>query len=100
MSANAILSDDLVALGLYIEEDDNYIYLKHKDKVIGQWWKPSARLVAIRTVAQSWAQRHRKEIASVGCSENWIWLKFVADSAGGKVEHHRQEVNPDGVSNI
>lgn len=60
MSTNAILTDDLVALGLYIEEDEHRVYLKHKDKVIGRWWAPEATLFLIRTVAQSWANKHDK----------------------------------------
>ena len=61
MSLNAILREDLVDLGLYIDEDDNYVYLKYKGEVVARWWVPTARLVAIRNVAQSWALRHAKE---------------------------------------
>jgi hypothetical protein len=61
MKQNSILSEDHEARGLYIEEDEHHIYLMYKGKVIGQWWLPTARLVAIRTVARSWALRHDKE---------------------------------------
>lgn len=55
------MSEDLVALGLYIEEDEHNIQLMYDGKVVGQWWIPTARLVAIRTVARSWALRHDKK---------------------------------------
>lgn len=59
MSQNAILSEDLVALGLYIEEDDHFIYLKYKGEAIARWWATSARLRGIRNAARAWAKRHK-----------------------------------------
>lgn len=60
MNSNTILSDDLVALGLYIEEDDHNVYLKHEGQVIGRWWYWAARLVAIRNAARAWAKKYAK----------------------------------------
>ena len=65
MNPNMILSDDLVALGLYIEEDDHNIYLKHENQVIGRWWYWAAMLVSIRNAARTWAEKHDKEKQSV-----------------------------------
>lgn len=61
MSQNAILTKDLVAIGLYIEEDDHHIYLKYEGEVIGRWWSTGARLVAIRNAARAWAKKHDKD---------------------------------------
>lgn len=61
MSQNEILSPDLVALGLYIEEDDHHIYLKFEGETIGRWWSTGARLAAIRNAARAWAKKHDKE---------------------------------------
>ena len=65
MSQNAILSEDMVALGLYIEEDDHLVMLKYKDEVIARWWSSGARLAAIRNAARTWAKKHDKEKRSV-----------------------------------
>lgn len=61
MNPNEILTEDQVARGLYIEEDDHFVYLKHCDEVIGRWWYWAARLVAIRNAARSWVKKHGKE---------------------------------------
>ncbi|KPJ52067.1 MAG: hypothetical protein AMJ37_03575 [Dehalococcoidia bacterium DG_18] len=61
MSQNAILSKDLVALGLYIEEDEHFVYLKHRGAKIGTWWATTARLAAIRNAARVWAKNHVKD---------------------------------------
>ena len=65
MRQNAILSEELMALGLYIEEDDHSVMLKYKDEVIARWWSSGARLSAIRNAARTWAKRHDKEKRSV-----------------------------------
>ena len=62
MSQNAILSKDLVALGLYIEEDDHNVYLKYMGETIGRWWATAARLASIRNAARTWAKKHDKKI--------------------------------------
>lgn len=60
MSQNEILSEDLVALGLYIEEDEDQIRLMYAGEVIGRWWSTGARLAAIRNAARVWAKKHDK----------------------------------------
>lgn len=61
MSKNTILSYDLVALGLYLEEDDHNVYLKYKGETIGRWCATAARLEIIRNAARTWAKKHDKD---------------------------------------
>lgn len=61
MRYNEILSVDLRARGLWIEEDDHFVYLRHTNEVIARWSATSARLSSIRNAARTWAKKHDKD---------------------------------------
>jgi hypothetical protein len=58
MRHNEILNADLRALGLWIDEDDHFVYLKCGNETVARWWGWAARLNAIRSAARSWAKNH------------------------------------------
>ena len=61
MRHNEILSVDLRDRGLWINEDDHFIYLMYLNEVIARWWATAARLSSIRNAARTWAKKHDKE---------------------------------------
>ena len=60
MRLTSILGEGLEDLGLYLEEEEDFIYLKQGDRTLFAWYAPSARIAQIRQIARKWADRYAK----------------------------------------
>lgn len=53
-----ILEKELLDYGFSLEENEDFVDLKHNDKIIATWYSSSATTKSIRTCAWAWKRRH------------------------------------------
>ena len=58
MNQAGILGKRLEELGLYVEEEEDLLTLKHGDQVIARWYPSLATKEEIRKTARRWARKH------------------------------------------
>jgi len=61
MRISGILSPELERLGLYLDEDEDLIYLKRKGEVLAVFATWAANIESIRQAARDWLKQHEKE---------------------------------------
>jgi len=61
MKLTGYLGKDLEDLGLYLEDDGTFLYLKHGGEVIARFNAAAVTLATIRCIAQGWAEKHAEK---------------------------------------
>lgn len=89
MKLAGILDKDLEDLGLSLEEEEDYLDLKHGAQVIGRWYPSAASIGKIEKVAWEWARNHDRQ--DKGYPDNWPELAYsIRAEVGFRCERCRR----------
>lgn len=64
MTVNGILEKGLLDYGFSLEENEDFVDLKHNGKIIATWYGSAAIEESIRTCAWAWKRRHERQRVS------------------------------------
>lgn len=81
MKLTGILGKDLEDLGLYLEEYEDYLDLKHGIWVLGRWYPSAASIEKIEKVAWEWARNHDRQ--DKGYPDNWPEISYSTRAEAG-----------------